>query len=195
MRFQDIKQFPQAHYEVNISWDYLERWIADHDNDLHKMVLDPDYQRAHVWSKKQQTAYVEFILRGGESGRLIYWNHPNWMGSWKGALELVDGKQRLEAVRLFLRDKVKVFGGHVYSDYTDRLSLQHADFRVRIARLPTRAQVLEWYLMINAGGTPHKKSELERVQALLAAERSALPCCDGPLREVGIHNGACKAGD
>jgi len=167
--FADIPQFPKAHYEINVPWDYLEGWLKDHQKEhakLYDLDLNPDYQRIHVWTPEQQTAYVEFILQGGESGKVLYWNHPNWGRSYKGVLELVDGKQRLEAVRAFLRSEVRAFG-HLYAEYTDRLSISAADFRMRIAALPTRKMVLQWYLLINAGGTPHTKEELDRVRGLL----------------------------
>jgi hypothetical protein len=174
IRFRDIVQFPTAHYEINVGWDYLEEWLARQaekvQGDQVAMDLSPDYQRVHVWTPEQQIAYVEFILRGGESGRILYWNHPGWMDHWRGTLELVDGKQRLEAVRAFLRNEVPVFGGHYFKDFSDTLHVIRADFRIRIAKLPTRREVLQWYLMINAGGTPHTAEELARVQELLAKE-------------------------
>ncbi|MCP4427239.1 MAG: hypothetical protein GY803_22350 [Chloroflexi bacterium] len=34
--------------------------------------ISPDYQRGHVWTREQQTKYVEHILRNGISGRDIY---------------------------------------------------------------------------------------------------------------------------
>jgi hypothetical protein len=174
MRFHDIEKFPTAHYECNVAWDYLETWLADHNrghNKLYDIDLSPDYQRVHVWTPEQQTAYVEFVIRGGESGRILFWNHPGWMAGWKGTLELVDGKQRMEAAQAFLRDEVPVFGGYLYSQFTDKMGVfSGPDFRMRIAKLPTRKEVLKWYLMINAGGTPHTSEELDRVRALLAQE-------------------------
>jgi len=167
LNLDSIEKFPQAHYEINVGWDYVEDWLKGQE----PLDLDPDFQRMHVWKPDQQTAYVEFILRGGESSRVLYWNHPNWMGSFEGKLTLIDGKQRLEAVRAFLRNEVPVFGGHLFSDLDARsVRIAHADFRMRVASLKTRKDELNWYLAINAGGTPHSKKELDRVRALLAKE-------------------------
>lgn len=174
LRYDQIEAFPQAGYVVNIGWDYIEEWL-DQQTERHgggqTLELEPDFQRVHVWTREQQTRYCEYILRGGEGGRLLYWNHPNWMGSFEGALTLVDGKQRLEAVRAFLRGEVPVFDGRFVADLEPRfMRLSHVDFHMRIASLKTRWDVLNWYLMINAGGTPHTPEELDRVRALLAAE-------------------------
>lgn len=175
MKFKDIPQLTSdGAYEVDISWDYLETWLAGHsdNNGLYNVELCPDFQRGHVWTDAQRIAFVEFKLRGGRSGDLTYWNHPNWMGSWKGTLELVDGLQRITAVRMFMRDELPAFG-HRYSEYEDRLRLTDARFKVNINNLPTRAAVLRWYLELNSGGTPHSDEEIARVQALLDAEKAA----------------------
>jgi len=168
MNFTDIKQFPRAHYSINVSWNYIERWI---EGESEVIDLDPDYQRLHVWTKEQQTNYVEYILQGGEGGRVLYWNCPDWPVASDGVLELVDGKQRLEAVLAFLRDDLKAFG-KLYSEYSGSLRQTGPDFIINIAKLDTRRDVLRWYLGINAGGTPHSLDELDRVRGLLEKEEA-----------------------
>jgi hypothetical protein len=170
--FRDIPQFPRAHYEVDVAWRYLEEhlanWAETRDG-AGGMDLSPDYQRAHVWTREQQIAYVEYQLQGGEVGRNVVFNSPDWMRSWKRVTELVDGKQRLEAVRCFLRDEFPVFG-HLFSEYTDKIT-NLLTFKFRVCSLETREEILQLYLNINAGGTPHTQDELDRVRVLLAEAR------------------------
>jgi hypothetical protein len=64
--------------------------------------------------------------------------------------------------------KLGVFGGHFLDSPRD-LGLEFR-FQMKVCCLPTRAEVLRWYLAINAGGTPHTPEELARVRELLAAE-------------------------
>ena len=94
MNFHDIPQFTRAGYQCHVSWKYLESWIKSQEEELN-LDLDPDFQRAHVWSEYQQRKYVEFILQNGQSARDIYFNCDGWMGSFRGPFVLVDGKQRL----------------------------------------------------------------------------------------------------
>lgn len=168
MRFRDIPQLPRAFYEVDVPWDaiesHLDRWSPE-------LNLDPDYQRAHVWTREQQITYVEYMLQGGEVGKNLTFNAPNWNGNdaYKG-LELVDGKQRLQAVREFTWDNFPAFG-HYYSEFEDPISLTDRMFRFKVCRLQTRAEILQLYLNINAGGTPHTQEELDRVRAMLAKEK------------------------
>lgn len=166
--FRSIPQFPTAHYEVDSSWRFLESTLESWGNTgkgLGGVNLDPDYQRGHVWTRAQQIAYVEYQLMGGEVGKVIIWNSPDWMGSWKRPTELVDGKQRLEAVRAFMRDEFPVFG-HLFSSFTDKLDVM-LTFKFRVCKMETRAEILRLYLNINAGGTPHSEEELDRVRKML----------------------------
>lgn len=168
MNFSDIPQLPTAHYEIDVGWDYLERQLEswdDHSNGMGGLNLDPDYQRAHVWTPAQRIAYVEYMLSGGEVGKIITWNCADWGTTYQSPVELVDGKQRLEAVRAFMRNDLSVFG-HLKSEFTGHLRIFNAGFKFRVCSLKTRAEVLDLYLNINAGGTPHTKEELERVWAL-----------------------------
>jgi hypothetical protein len=166
-RFRDVPQFTKTpSYAVDISWDELKSYMERHPN----LDLDPDFQRGHVWNLAKQVAYVEFSLRGGDSARNVYLNCPNWPSSQERFV-LVDGKQRLTAVLGFLNDKVPVFGGYLFSHFADKLRMTGPSFRWNVNDLPTRAEVLQWYLELNTGGVVHTSAEIKRVQALLAKEQ------------------------
>lgn len=169
-RFQDIPQFTRdGNYAVNVSWRFLENTLRDWAEGQ-GMDMDPDYQREHVWTEEQQVAYCEFILRGGKSGRDIRWNCPSWQHRGaKGPIELVDGKQRLTAVRRFLTDGIRVFGS-LCSEFGDQPDFIRHSFVFIVNDLQTRAEVLDWYLGLNAGGTPHTPEEIARVRAMLREE-------------------------
>ena len=139
MKWDDIPQFTRdANYCVDISWSYLESWLTHQEEGCPAgFELDPEFQRHHVWDDFKRRRYVQFILRGGRSSRDIYFNCANYMGSGpEGPMQLVDGKQRLEAVRKFLRDDLTIFTGcdalkeehrdvtfpgYKFSDFTQRL--------------------------------------------------------------------------
>lgn len=169
-RFRDIPQFiTWGSYAVDVSWTTLEKHLLDLGNGV-DMQMDPDFQRAHVWTEDQQIAYVEFILRGGQSGRAILWNCPHWPKVIHGApMVLVDGKQRLEAACRFLRDEIPAFD-RKHSEYKEAMSYMGTMFRFHINGLKTRREVLQWYLDLNRGGTVHTDDEIDKVRDLLAAE-------------------------
>lgn len=173
LNFQELaKTFtPTPNYRVNVMWDYLEEhldhWNERTDSGMASLDLNPEFQRGHVWTPAQQTAYIEYILQGGMSGREIYFNCVGWMRDWKGPFVIVDGKQRLQAAREFMANRVPVFDGHYRKDIAGRLSL-NAQFLFNVNDLKTTEAVLKWYLEMNTGGTPHTPAEIAKVKELLA---------------------------
>jgi len=166
--FFDIPSFtPWSGYLVDVSWGHflkhLDRYITEHEAQL-----DPDFQRAHVWTEKQQIAYVEFCLRAGQSGNILHWNCPGWMGDFRGPMVLVDGKQRVQAITRFLTDEIPAFG-QLRSEYKGNLI--HIATKFHVNKLATRVQVLQWYLELNDGGVVHTKDELNKVRKLLEQEK------------------------
>lgn len=170
MKFRDIPQMTKTPiYACDVPWGMVEGYLEREQKELH-LDLEPDFQRGHVWTTEQQIAFVEFKLRGGGTGREILMNHPGWQAGFEGDFVLVDGLQRLTAVRKFLASELPVFGA-MLEEYEDAgkalrgLEL-NLSFRFNVNNLATRAEVLRWYLEINTGGTPHGAEEIRRVRAL-----------------------------
>jgi hypothetical protein len=177
MKFKDIPQFTRdGNYVVHVPWMHLEEQLNSYKEKF-TLQLDPDFQRPHVWNLEKQQHYIEFILRGGKSSRDLYFNQSDWM-HWKRdkdlkkPLVLVDGKQRLNAVRLFLNNDIKVFGSY-YKEFSDELSWE-VDFIFHVNDLSTRKEVLQWYLDLNSGGVVHTEDELNYVRKLLLKETDGI---------------------
>lgn len=168
LKFADIPAFRRCNYVVFSDWDMLERTL-EHYSEI-GLDLNPDFQRGHVWSKEQKTAYIEFCLLGGSSGRDIYFNCLGWMEDFRGPFVLVDGKQRIMAVREFLKSEVPIFGGHLFNEFEDSMSMFEASFLFHINNLSSREDLLRWYLALNTGGTIHTAEEISKVKVLLEAE-------------------------
>jgi hypothetical protein len=164
-RFQDIPQMTIAYYSVNQPWRDLAERLSKWGNINGEIDLNPDYQRGNVWTKKQKIAYIEYVLRGGISGRDIFWNCPGWMGNFRGPMELVDGKQRVTAVLEFQENKFKVFG-YYFREYSDELDYVGHWFLFYVNNLENREDIIQWYLDLNSG-TPHKRKDIQKAENLL----------------------------
>ena len=135
-------------------------------------VLRPDFRRGDVWTAEQQTACIEYLLRGGLSGRTIYLNAKNTgiLSPETQDYVCVDGLQRITAIQRFCHDEIPAFG-HLYSQFEGRPDLTKFTVRVVTNDLQSHEEVLQWYLELNSAGTPHSKEELDRAGILLNRER------------------------
>ncbi|MFW5848052.1 MAG: DUF262 domain-containing protein [bacterium] len=169
MKFKDIPQFPHANYIVNIGWKYLNDWLNSHNENTMKLEMNPPYQRGYVWSQQQKIAYIEYQLKGGFSGKDIFWNCKTW-NSLKGnpnVVELVDGQQRVKSVLEFLNNKFPIFDGHYFKDFEDTLFVLNADFVMHVNNLQSDKEIVQWYLGMNTGGSIHTDEDLKPAYDML----------------------------
>ena len=78
MKFTDIPQFltNRANYNVDVGFKYFSKTIQEYI-DEQGLILNPDFQRGHVWTEEQQEKYIEYVLKGGTSGKEIFFNNPS----------------------------------------------------------------------------------------------------------------------
>lgn len=174
MKFREIKMLMRdGDYEVDVDLSMLEDTIKGYEK-TYSLELNPDFQRGHVWNESQQISYVEFFLRGGKTGRKIYFNCPSWIVGNADYEELpmqcVDGLQRITALRRFVNNEIPAFGC-LFKDFEDSPRRSQSVFQININSLGTRLEVLEWYLQMNEGGIAHSKEEIDRVKSLIEDER------------------------
>ena len=175
MRFSDIPQnIDSGSWECNYSFEKLVRAIEEWSNGIDtnvKLEMNPDFQRGHVWTDEQQIAFLESVLKGGaKNARVIYLNNPNWKHRDRLYKDFVcvDGLQRYTAIKRFINNEIKVFG-YYCNEFEDSLRMKH-DMRININDLPTRKDVLQWYLEMNSSGTIHTEEEINKVKELLKKE-------------------------
>lgn len=169
MHYTDFRSIPKLNrhpaYACDVYWGDLENWISSQGDRLND---DPDFQRAYVWDLEQKINFIEFCLQGGVSGRNLYWNCKYYLRGENTPIELVDGKQRLNAVREFLAGKFPAFGNTYWSDIAATASFADhcVSFRMNILDME-RAEMLRWYIFMNEGGVAHLRSDLVHARHLL----------------------------
>lgn len=181
LSFQDIQSIvqpiAQPSKSFQISFAELEKWIALESDSLgngtNTLELMPDFQRNHVWTESQQVAFVENVLRGivDASGLTVRFNSPSWSydkanySDLDDTLVCVDGLQRITAVRKFMSGEIMAFGLSV--NQFPKTYFRQFLFSMSIYQLQTRREVLQLYIDINTGGTPHTTAEIEKVKQML----------------------------
>lgn len=172
MKLRDIPQYTRdGHYRIDVPLSYLEECLARYE-ETYGLDMDVDFQRAHVWTPEQQSAFVEHLFRGGIGSHEIRFNCPDWMGCGDipGPMVVVDGKQRLTACLRFLRNEIPILDGMYLRDFEGGIRGISPSLSFRINDLETRLEVLQWYVDINTGGTPHTDEEIQKVLDLIDGE-------------------------
>ena len=172
MKFDDITRFvEEGTYNINVPITQLKQTLDSYAKKF-GLEMNPDFQRGHVWTRAQQSSYLEFFYRGGTSARTIFFNDPRFPsghckeGCTNKNMVLVDGLQRLTAHLDFLDNKVPIFGVF-FKDFEDEPSIAEHSLIFNVNGLQKRSEVLQWYLEMNSGGTVHSEEELLRVQGLI----------------------------
>lgn len=137
-----------------------------------RLLLDPPYQRGRVWTPEQQSAFVGYFLEGGPSPTVYIRQHP-----LEEVEEVVDGVQRLTALRNFTKNELPAKLSEECSLKTGRETVSWSDFDVASQRLfksltlpvvtlrdVTDEEVVNLYLRINSGGTIHTAEDLEKAR-------------------------------
>lgn len=175
VRWDSLPHFTNiGHYSVH--YDLFKPFVRAINTHLEEdnLILCPDFQRGHVWTTHQQIAFIEYLIKGGTSGRDVYFNCTGWMNhSWKGQREMVcvDGLQRITAIYRFYKNEIPIFGHYFFRDFDNERNYNDTyGMTIYINDLNTRAEVLNWYLEMNSGGTPHTEMELQRVRQLYEFE-------------------------
>jgi hypothetical protein len=164
---------------------FSRKGVIYQDLNWNPFVYDKDgnkqyYQRPFVWSVKDNQLFIESIYQDIECGRILVRNR-----SFKeldamvdagetevGFRDIVDGKQRLNAVRGFILDEYKDMHGNYFSDLS--FAAQHKFGNNQLlgyAELPENtpdAGVIQQFLKVNFTGVPQSESHIKRVQSILS---------------------------
>jgi len=67
-----------------------------------------------------------------------------------------------------LNNEIKIFGLFL-NEFEDSLTTAtaHMNLRFNVNNLKSKKAVLNWYIDMNSGGTPHTEEEIERVKKLM----------------------------
>lgn len=136
------------------------------------------YQRPFVWTRPQKQALVSSIYNGIDCGKVIVrarLYHEVEQMAKNGETELafhdiVDGKQRLDAVRGFMQGEFKDVHGNFYADLSNDAQHHFTDHQLFsygvMENDPTDAEVLQQFLKLNFTGVPQSPKHLKYVDGL-----------------------------
>ncbi len=158
------KVYPNAEVRVEkaqYSTIHLKRLVEERK----ELIIDPDFQRANVWTKNQGSELVESILMGIPIPTMYFFEMRN------GNKQVVDGRQRITAILDFLNDKLILkdlkilhqYNGYRFSQLDSKMQGIFEDYQLSfyIIQPPTPERVkYDIFDRVNRGGTKLNSQEM-----------------------------------
>lgn len=131
----------------------------------------PPWQRPEVWTDAQKVRFIEGVFLGLGTGFYVVhasdWDNqgnPLPMSEW-----LIDGQQRMTAIRDFVLGEIAIFDGTRYSDISIidlRRRFFHVPFpSIEVEFSGNESLLQELYDRLNYGGTAHTQNDQEHFRS------------------------------
>lgn len=165
---QSLTEAQIAHFQRRIDYDTKDYTIEYLVDKLDKGdFFIPAYQRKFVWKDPQRSSFIESVLLGLPIPFMFFANCEN------GRMEIIDGAQRMQTLRSFLRDELKLrklekldlLNQHKFSDLLEnrQRKFKERPLRVVILEEDTPDDVKQdLFNRINTKGSLANPSEIRR---------------------------------
>lgn len=153
-------KFTVAEYPISV---YVSRF----SDDANGRFFVPAYQRKLAWRPQQQSEFIESLLVGLPIPFLFFYQMPD------GRMEIVDGSQRMRAMRAFLKGELRLtdlslvpeLNGVAFGDLPVDRRNKLEDVTIRAILLDTSTDPstrAEMFARINKSGTVANEAEVRR---------------------------------
>ncbi len=153
-------KFTVADYPISV-------YVARFENDTTGRFFVPEYQRNLAWRPQQQSEFIESLLVGLPIPFLFFYQTPD------GRMEIVDGSQRMRAMRAFLKGGLRLtdlalvpeLNGFRFLDLPEDRRNKLEDVSIRTIVLDTSTDPstrAEMFARINKSGTIANEAEVRR---------------------------------
>ena len=129
--------------------------------------FEVDYQREHVWGKKDKIALIDSIFENVDIGKFVFVQRS--MGHKGKLYEILDGKQRLTAITEFVEDRYK-YRGFYFSELSFKDQHKLLDHNISYGYLenPSKEAIFETFIKVNTCGKPMASKHINHVKQLLS---------------------------
>ena len=176
------------------NYNFLSFCIQDLLNTLERSGIQdsPDYQRGYVWSEDDKAKFIHSIMMRSDLGKIVLVELPYTESAY---YEILDGKQRINALRDFIAGKFK-YQNHFHWELSrlDRSEIENS--LITVAKIKsgqlTKVEKLELFLSVNAAGVPQTEEHLSHVRRLLqqAKQEEVLTAIEHLSHERGLRQQA-----
>jgi hypothetical protein len=153
-------KFTVAEYPISV-------YVARFEDDETGRFFVPEYQRKLAWHPRQQSDFIESLLVGLPIPFLFFYQTAD------GRMEIVDGSQRMRAMRAFLKKGLRLsdltlvpeLNGFTFEDLPEDRRNKFEDVTIRTIVLDTSTDAstrAEMFARINKSGTVANEAEIRR---------------------------------
>lgn len=153
-------KFSIAEYPISL---YVSRFSNDTDD----RYFVPEYQRKLAWNDRQKSQFIESLIVGLPIPFMFFYQTSG------GRMEIVDGSQRMRAMRAFLKEKLRLrelvlvpeLNGFRFHDLSEDRRNKLEDVTIRTIVLDTETDPstrAEMFARINRAGTAANEAEIRR---------------------------------
>ncbi|MCA6247122.1 MAG: DUF262 domain-containing protein [Phenylobacterium sp.] len=153
-------KFSIAEYPVSL-------YVARFADDTEGRYFVPEYQRNLAWNDEQKSQFIESLLVGLPIPFMFFYQTD------AGRMEIVDGSQRMRAMRAFLKEGLRLrdlvlvpeLNGFQFNDLAEDRRNKLEDVTIRTILLNTDtdpATRAEMFARINRAGTAANEAEIRR---------------------------------
>lgn len=131
--------------------------------------MDPYYQRGYVWEQEDKELLIDSIFSNIRIGELVFAKRDYETCQSSGCLyEILDGKQRLDALRGYYENRYP-YHGYYFNDLGARDRHVFLERTIPVADLirPDEETILRCFLMLNRAGKRMDAAHLSSVEAML----------------------------
>ena len=158
---KDFEHAQRNPLNLNYSKEMLE-------GQLHKIYdwgvdFSPEYQREHVWDLEDKVDLIDSIMKNLDIGKFVYVFRGH--DAENEFYEILDGKQRLTAIKEFYEDRF-MYKGKYFSDLSRRDQATFLDRIIDVAEVEdiTLKQRMEYFVRLNKKGRVMDKEHLSKVE-------------------------------
>ena len=149
-----IRPLPAPVWTAHFHWANLETELLELGRNYGGLDLRAPGPRRAAWTLEQQTRFIENVLRevvapGSVAVRLNcpHWNDSDYAGDLPYGIQVVDGLQRLAAIRRFMHGELMPFGlsasGFAGSSYATTRICPRYQLTVVMHAFQSRGELLE----------------------------------------------------
>lgn len=135
-----------------------------------------EYQRDYAWGHQEQQTFLRVLISGFPIGSVALAKAPDWDICDGPYIEVVDGKQRLTTLKLFINNEIPiVIGGEeiYWSEFSrsEQLAFGRPTLSAVILDDATEKDRIAYFVAVNFTGVP--QSEEHRQKVLKLQDRAA----------------------